>query len=89
MKTLVSIIASAAIAVSAQAAVVGWSVATGSTTYGGNKYALFVIGQNGVTSVEQIQTLLSGAEAAKWSDYAFAAGELGGNGAVSVSTTSP
>lgn len=85
-KILALIVCTLMIAVSAQAAAIGWSIVTGSTTYGGNAYGLFVVGQNGITSVDQIATILAGADATTWSSYAFANGTLGANGAVIVSS---
>lgn len=85
MKKVIALIAcTLMIAVSAKAAQIGWSVVTGSATYGGNTYGVFIIGQNGVTSVDQIISLLTSEDATKWDTYAFGSGKLGSNGAVNV-----
>ena len=85
MKKIISIAACALVAVASQAASIGWSVAAGSADYANDKYQMFVIGQNGVTDVAQITALLDGGKDV--SSYAFADGNLGANGAASVSTT--
>lgn len=89
MKKVIALIAcTLMIAVSAKAAAIGWSVVTGSPTYGGNAYGVFVVGQNGVSSIDQITALLTSEDATKWDTYAFGSGKLGSNGAVSVQAAS-
>lgn len=77
MKKVLAFIAVVTLAVSVQAAAVGWSIATGSTTYAGCTYGFFVIGENGVESVAQLTSLLSSADAATWTSYAFGTGTIG------------
>ena len=78
MKKLLSIAICAIIAVSAQAASVGWSVAAGSADYAGKAYSVFIIGQNGVTSISQITALLD--QGKDVSSYAFGSGTLNSAG---------
>ena len=77
MKKVLAFIAVVALAVSVQAASVGWSMVTGSSAYAGCTYGFFIIGENNVESVTQLTSLLSGADAAKWTDYAFGTGTIG------------
>lgn len=88
MKKVIALIAcTLMIAVSAKAAQIGWSVVTGSSTYGGNAYGVFVVGQNGISSIDQIATILMGLtseNASTWESYALGSGKLGSNGAVNV-----
>lgn len=92
MKKVIALIAcTLMIAVSAKAAAIGWSVVTGSPTYGGNAYGVFVVGQNGISSIDQIATILMGLtseNASTWESYAFGSGKLGSNGAVNVAPAS-
>lgn len=77
MKKVLAFIAVVSLAVSVQAAAIGWSLVTGSTTYAGCTYGFFVIGENGVESVAQLTSLLSSADAATWTSYAFGTGTIG------------
>ena len=89
MKKVLALIAVVTLAVSVQAAAVGWSLVTGSgATYSGCTYGFFIIGENNVESVTQLTSLLSGADAAKWTDYAFGTGTIGSTGIGSVAAAS-
>ena len=85
MKKLIMAVAIVCAAAIAQAAAVGWSVATGSTTYANDKYMLFVVGQNGATSIDTVTALLDAGSDV--SSYAFASGNIGANGTGSQSAT--
>lgn len=83
MKKLLTFAVAAIAAATLQAAPVGWTNA-GLGAYAGDQYAFFIIGQNGVTSVSQIETLLQSENAADWSNYAFGSGTVANNGAATV-----
>ena len=83
MKKMIMAVAIVCAAAFANAAAVGWNVATGSTAYGGDAYKFFVIGQNGVESTAQIVALLDAGTSVD--TYAFGSGNLAANGAGSVS----
>ena len=78
MKKLLTIALCAIIAVSAQAVAVGWNVSTASADYASKAYNVFVIGQNGVTSVSQITALLD--QGKDVSSYVFGSGTLNSAG---------
>ena len=61
----------------ANAAAVGWTVA-GGATYKGGDYGIYVIGLNGVTSVDQIVALAK--DGKDLSAYQFGAGTVAANG---------
>lgn len=84
MKKLITILAALCIAAITQAAAVGWSVAGGNAAYGNKAYSLFVIGQNGVSSIKQIQDILDAGT--DFSSYVFGSGTTtaAGTGAVSA-----
>ncbi|MDY5954482.1 MAG: PEP-CTERM sorting domain-containing protein [Kiritimatiellia bacterium] len=84
MKKLITILAALCIAAITQAAAVGWSVAGGNAAYGNKAYSLFVIGQNGVTDIGQIQAILDAGT--DFSSYVFGSGTTtaAGTGAVSA-----
>ena len=86
MKKLIIAAAIVCAATISQAAAVGWTAA-GATGY--STYDMFVIGKNGVTSVDQIKAIVEagGLEAA--SDYAFAEGTLNNGAAVVMANSSP
>ena len=76
MKKLIIAAAIVCAATISQAAAVGWTC-LGTSAFSGGDYDIFVIGKNGVTSVDQIKTIVaaSGLEAA--SAYAFDTGSVG------------
>ena len=80
MKKLMIAVAVVCMAAVTQAATVGWTCA-GLGDYAGNAYNFFVIGQNGVTSVDQITALVAAGTGV--SDYAFGADVVAANGAAS------
>ena len=80
MKKIMILAAAIAMAAMANAAAVGWTIA-GASSYVGGTYSLFVVGQNGVTGVDQIQALA--ATGADLSAYTFANGNVAAQ-AVSV-----
>ena len=82
MKKMIMAVAIVCAAALAQAATVGWNVATGSATYANDQYMVFVIGQKDVTSVDQMVALLN--DGADVSGYAFGSGNLNANGLGSV-----
>ena len=81
MKKLLAFVTVAALAATTQAATVGWNIAKTDAAYKGDAFQLFIIGQNGVTSVDAITLLLDAGEDV--SSKAFATGTLttaaGGN----------
>ena len=81
MKKMIIAAAIMCAAVFAQAAQVAWSVA-GMNSYAGDAYSVFVIGQNGVKSVDQITALLDAGTAVD--SYAFGSGTVAANGMGSV-----
>ena len=82
MKKLITMVCAVALAGIAQAATVSWSMAGGSAC-AGSAYDMFVIGQNGVTSVDQITALIDAGTSV--STYAFGTGNANASGLVSVS----
>ncbi len=82
MKKLLIIAACAMLGSAVNAAAVGWTLATGSTTYGNDAYQFFVIGQNGATSIATITGLLDAGSST--ASYAFGAGKTAANGSASV-----
>ena len=77
MKKLIMFAACAMLAVYAQAATVGWSLA-GANAFVGDKYMFFVEGQNGATSIATITALLDAGTDV--SSYAFGSGTVASNG---------
>ena len=84
MKKLMMAAAIVCAAVVSQAASVGWTASTGGGTWASVDYSIFVIGQNGVTGVDQIIALVKGGGLDAVSAYAFGGGEVGSTGAISV-----
>ena len=84
MKKLIMAAAIVCAAAFAQAATVGWTFA-GMTGNAGDAYSLFVIGQNGVTDVAQITSLL--AAGTDVSSYAFGSGNVAANGSAMKAAT--
>ena len=72
MKKLIVALAAIALGVAANAATVGWSLATGANTYGNYAYQFFVIGQNGADSIATITALLDAGTSTD--SYAFGSG---------------
>lgn len=85
MKKLITTLAALCIAAFAQAATVGWSVAGANAAYANSAYFLFVIGQNGVSGIEQIQAILDAGD--DFSSYVFGSGTTGAAGTGAVTST--
>lgn len=85
MKKLITILAALCIAAITQAAAVGWNVAGGNAAYGNKAYSLFVIGQNGVQNIKQIQDILDAGT--DFSSYVFGSGKTGATGVGLASAT--
>ena len=86
MKKVIVFAAALVTAVLAQAASVGWSLA-GAGSYAGDKYLVFVVGQNGASSIDMIAALLDAGESVD--GYAFGSGTIAANGnAMNAFTTS-
>ena len=85
MKKLITILAALCIAAITQAAAVGWNIAGGNAAYGNKAYSLFVIGQNGVTDIGQIQAILGAGD--DFSSYVFGSGTTTATGLGRVSAT--
>lgn len=84
MKKIMILVATVAMATMANAASVGWTIA-GAASYAGGDYGVYVIGQNGVTSVDQIVALVTaGTDTAS---YQFASGTVANNGSAVVGPT--
>ena len=81
MKKIMILAAAIAMAAMANAAAVGWTI-MGATNYKSCDYSLFVIGQNGVTGVDQIVNLAG--TGADISSYAFASGKTSAAGVAQV-----
>lgn len=95
-KSLVASLMIAAVAATTHAASVGWTLMTGSATYGDKAYGFFIVGENVGTAADpkvvgssaEIVSLLTGENFANWEDYAFGKGvTTSGNGAAVVSTS--
>jgi len=84
MKKLILAAAIVCAAAMSQAASVGWTLA-GLGNYAGDAYSFFIIGQNEVTSFDQITALLG--EGKSVSSYAFYEGNVANNGAANVMAT--
>ena len=67
------------------AAAVGWTCA-GATGY--SSYSVFVIGQNGVTGIDQIKSVVAAGGLASASAYAFANGTLNNGAAIATPANS-
>ena len=83
MKKLLILAASAILAVTTQAAAVGWSLGGGNTAYKGDSYLFFVLGQNGADSIATVTALLDAGTSVD--SYAFGSGVIADNGNVNVS----
>jgi hypothetical protein len=82
MKKIMIAAVAVMLGIAANAAAVGWTCA-GGTAYAGGNYGVYIIGMNGVESVEQIAGLA--ATGADLSAYQFASGTVAANGAASTS----
>ena len=74
MKKLLVFFSAAALVATAQSASVGWSVGKTDAKYQNDAYQFFVIGQNGVASIDALKLLLD--NGTDVSDYAFGSGTL-------------
>ena len=81
MKKIVMIVCAVALSSAIHAATVGWTLA-GLNNYANDAYSFFVIGQKGVTSVEQITALCASGKSV--SDFALSTGSVAANGAANV-----
>jgi hypothetical protein len=81
MKKLMVMAAGVMLAVAANAASVGWTLA-GAANYAGDAYSLFIVGQNNVESIATVTALLDAGSAVD--AYAFGSGTVAANGAASV-----
>ena len=77
MKKVIVFAAALLVAVLAQAASIGWTLA-GANNYTGDKYLFFVVGQNGAASIDMITALLDAGESVD--GYAFGSGTIAANG---------
>ena len=84
MKKIMIAAAIVMLGIVANAAAVGWQL-MGAAAYKNSDYAVYVIGQNGVTSVDQITALV--AAGTDTSAYAFAEGTVGATGMATVGNT--
>ena len=85
MKKIMIAAVAVMLGIAANAAAVGWQCA-GATAYAGGSYGVYVIGMNGVTSVDQITDLA--ATGADLSSYQFGNGTVAANGNATVSAVS-
>ena len=84
MKKMLTLAACLLLAAMAQAASVGWTIA-GANAFANGNYDVFVVGMNGVTSVDQITALVTaGTDVGA---YAFADGTVNASGAASKSVS--
>ena len=81
MRKLLIALSAVAVVSAAHAASVGWTLA-GASNYANDAYQVFVIGQNGTTSVDALKLLLDAGE--DISAYAFGEGTVNASGAASV-----
>lgn len=86
MRKLMTFTACLLLAVATQAAAVGWTIA-GANAYAGGGYNIFVIGQNGVSSIDQITALLQSDGIDALNSYAWANGTVAANGAAAKPVT--
>jgi hypothetical protein len=84
MRKILAIAATLMVVATVQAATVGWT-AGNLGNYKGDAYQIFVIGQNGVTSVSQITQLLD--KGTDVSTYAFGSGTVNTQGAIQMAGT--
>lgn len=77
MKKLMVMAAGLILAVSANAASVGWTLA-GANNYANDAYGFFIIGQKGVTSVDTVTSVLAAGN--DYSSYVFGSGTVAANG---------
>ena len=82
MKKLMTFVACILLAAVSHAAAVAWSLGGNNTTYAGDAYAFFVIGQNGTTAISTITSILNAG--GDYSTYAFGSGTIAANGNVSM-----
>ena len=81
MKKIMIAAAAVMLGIAANAAAVGW-VCAGANAYAGGDYGVYVIGLNGVTSVDQIVTLAK--DGKDLDAYQFAGGTVSANGTASL-----
>ena len=86
MKKMMTLAACLLLAAVTQAAAVGWTIA-GAGNYKNGGYDLFIIGQKGVTSVEQITAILTNDGVDALAGYAWADGTVSAAGMASASAT--
>ncbi len=84
MKKLGITLATIVVATVVNAASVGWTLA-GATAYANDAYSIFVIGQNGATSIETITALLDAGSSID--SYAFSSGTINASGAATSAAT--
>ena len=80
MKKILPFLSIAILAVGAHAASIGWTLA-GASNFAGDAYQFFVIGQNGVATVDAIKLLLDAGTDV--SEYAFGSGTVAASGSAS------
>lgn len=80
MKKIMIAAAAVMLGIAANAAAVGWTCA-GATAYAGGNYGVYVLGMNGVESVDQIVALAKAGN--DISAYQFASGTVAANGSAS------
>ena len=86
MKKIMILAAAISMAAMANAAAVGWTI-MGATNYKSCDYSVFVIGQNGVTSVDQIVGLVAAGTALDTYSFADAKTSAAGVGTVSAAAS--
>ena len=84
MKKIMIAAVAVMLGIAANAAAVGWTVA-GATAYKGGDYGIYVIGLNGVTSVDQIVALAQ--DGKDLSAYQFGSGTVADNGSAITAAT--
>ena len=87
MKKIMAFAACLLLAAVTHGAAVGWTIG-GATDFKSGGYNVFVLGQNGVTSVDQITALLVSDGVEALSSYAWANGSVTTAGAVNAAATS-
>ena len=86
MKKIMTLAACLLIAAVTHAAAVGWTIA-GASAFANGGYDVFLVGQNGVTSMEQITALLQSDGVEALSGYAWATGTVNASGSASKTAT--
>lgn len=87
MKKLMALAACLLLTATTQAAAVGWTIG-GATNYKNGGYNVFLIGNNGVTSLSQITALLQSDGIDALAAYAWASGEVGATGIAAKAASS-